>query len=282
MGKRVETTTTIAVIGATGTGGSRVVARLRARGAAAVEISRAHGVDLLTGQGLSRALEGVDVVIDVSNPRPADPWSSFVDRVATAARNLVGACSAHDIRRLVVSTIAGVEDPVFDGLPYCEAKRAAKKIFLDGPVPTTIVKSTQWYEAATSPVAVTFADDEVTVEDWLIQPIAADTVADVLVEAALGQTHMPRVITGPERIRLPELTAKVLARRGDSRPVRVVQPGLPALATGALLAGEQAVVIGPDVDTWLRMLAPAAADGTTEPGTTQPAALRTTPDYSKV
>jgi hypothetical protein len=29
-------------------------------------------------------------------------------------------------------------------------------------------------------------DREVTAQDWLIQPIAADTVADVLVEAALA------------------------------------------------------------------------------------------------
>jgi putative NADH-flavin reductase len=52
----MESLSTIAVIGATGTAGSRVVARLKARGVAVVEISRAHGVDLISGQGLSRAL----------------------------------------------------------------------------------------------------------------------------------------------------------------------------------------------------------------------------------
>ncbi len=160
---------TIGVIGATGTAGSRVVARLKARGVAVVEISRAHGVDLLTGQGLTRALEGVDVAIDVSNPMPADGWSDITQILATASRNIVGACAAQEVQRLVVSTIAGIEDPVFDGFAYCEAKRAAKEILLDGPVPTTIVKSTQWYEFATNPAAVSCNDDEMIVEDWLIQ-----------------------------------------------------------------------------------------------------------------
>jgi uncharacterized protein YbjT (DUF2867 family) len=252
---------TVAVIGATGTAGSRVVARLKARDVAVIEISRAHGVDLISGQGLSRALEGVDVVIDVSNPMPADRWSDISQTLATATRNVVGACAAHEIQRLVVSIIAGIEDPIFDGFPYYEAKRVAREMVLDGPVPATIAKSTQWYEFATNPAAVTSNDGEVIVQDWLIQPIAADSVADVLVEAALAQTHLPRTVTGPNAIRLPELTSKLLARQGDGRPVRTVQPELAALAAGALLASDGAIVIGPDVDTWLHTLPSVGTDG---------------------
>ena len=251
----------MAVIGATGTAGSRVVARLKARDVAVVEISRAHGVDLISGQGLWRALKGVDVAIDASNPAPADLRSEIGQTLATATRNVVGACAAHEIGRLVVLTIAGIEDPAFDGFPYYEAKRVAKEIVLESSVPATIVKSTQWYEFATNPTAVTCNDGEVIVEDWLIQPIAADSVADVLVEAALGQTHLPRRITGPDRMRLPDLTSKLLARQGDGRRVRAVQPRLPGLAAGALLASDGASVIGPDIDTWLHTLAPTGSDG---------------------
>lgn len=130
---------------------------------------------------------------------------------------------------------------------------------LDGPVPATIVKSTQWHEFATNPAAVSCNDDGVVAEDWLIQPIAADTVADVLVEAALGQTRALRTIAGPQDIRLPELTSKLLALQGDRRRVRTVQPALTALAGGALLAPNNAMVLGPDVDTWLDTLATDAA-----------------------
>jgi uncharacterized protein YbjT (DUF2867 family) len=131
---------------------------------------------------------------------------------------------------------------------------------LDGPVPATIVKSTQWYEFATNPAAVTCDDDEVTVEDWLIQPIAADSVADVLVETALGQTHMPRTITGPQAMRLPDLTSKLLAPQGDGRRVRAVQSELAGFAAGALLPSDGDIAIGPDIDTWLHTMAPAGTD----------------------
>jgi len=182
-------------------------------------------------------------VIDVSNPMPADRWSDVSQTVVTATRNIVGACAAHEIQRLVVVTIAGIEDPAFDGFPYYAAKRVAKQMVLESSVPATIVKSTQWYEFATNPVAVTYNDGD-----------------DVLVEAALGQTHMPRTITGPHAMRLPDLTTKLLARQGDGRRVRAVQPKLAGLAAGALLAPDGAMVIGPDIDTWLQNLAPTGAD----------------------
>ncbi|OBK44589.1 SDR family oxidoreductase [Mycobacterium sp. 1081908.1] len=271
----MESLSTIGVIGATGTAGSRVVARLKARDVEVVEMSRAHGVDVISGRGLFEALAGVDVVIDVSNPMPADGESNITQTVAAATRNVVGACAARDVRRLVALTIAGIEDPSFDGFPYYEAKRAAKQIVLDGPVPVTLVSSTQWYEFATHPAAVSSHDGEVVVQDWLIQPIAADTVADVLVEAALGQTHRPRTITGPEAVRLPELTSKLLAQLGDNRRVRAVQPAFGALGTGALLASDGAIVLGPDVDTWLHTLSPAGSDGESADGSGPPTPLRT-------
>jgi nucleoside-diphosphate-sugar epimerase len=143
-GKRGDTTTTIAVIGATGTAGSRVTARLKARDVAVVEIARAYGIDLVSGDGLPEALEGVDVVIDVSNPVPANDHSDIKDTITTASRNLVGACVSKGVQRLVVLTIAGIEKPEFDKFPYYVAKRAAKEIVLDGPLPATIVNSTQW------------------------------------------------------------------------------------------------------------------------------------------
>ncbi|ORW91564.1 NmrA family protein [Mycobacterium sp. IEC1808] len=272
----MDSLSTIAVIGATGTAGSRVVARLKARDVEVVEISRAHGVDVISGRGLFQALAGVDVVIDASNPMPADGGSDMTQTVATATRNVVGACAARDVQRLVVLTVAGIEDPSFDGFPYYEAKRAAKEIALDGPVPVTLVKSTQWYEFATNPAAVSSRDGEVVVQDWLIQPIAADTVADVLVEAALAQTHRPRTIAGPQAVRLPELTSKLLDQRGDKRRVRTVPPALGALATGALLASDGAIVIGPDLDTWLRSLSSPGADGeSAADGGDPPTVLRT-------
>ena len=57
----------IAVIGATGTIGSKIAAELEKRGHEVVPISRSHGVDVSSLADLSAALTGVDVVIDAIN-----------------------------------------------------------------------------------------------------------------------------------------------------------------------------------------------------------------------
>jgi hypothetical protein len=103
---------------------------------------------------------------------------------------------------------------------------------------------------------VTLNKRDVLVEDWLIRPIAADTVADVLVETALSQRRTPLTVTGPRDIRLPELTSKLLSHTGDGRRVRAVQPALPAFGAGALRPPDYAIVLGPDVDGWLGTLPP--------------------------
>ena len=64
---------------------------------------------------------------------PTDDHADVTHTLTTASRNLVDACAAQEIQRLVVLTVAGIDDPVFDGFPYYAAKRAAKEIVLDGP-----------------------------------------------------------------------------------------------------------------------------------------------------
>src|ERR1700748_2338410 len=110
--------TTIAVVGATRIAESRVTARLKGRDVSVVEVSRASGVDLISGQGLDEAFAGGDVVIDVSKPLPADGGPDITETLCAAARNVVSACASRGIRRLVVSTNTGIDDPVFDGFPY--------------------------------------------------------------------------------------------------------------------------------------------------------------------
>jgi uncharacterized protein YbjT (DUF2867 family) len=245
----------IAVLGATGTAGTRTVSLLAKEGISPVAVSRSTGVDLITGEGLSEALRGVDVVIDVSNPFPQDDTVGLHEALTSATRNVVKNCAAQGVGHLVFLSIAGVEDAVFDNFPYYAAKRAQEGIVEDSPLRSTIVKSTQWHEFATNPAAVTFLDDEVLVEDWLIQPVAADTVAEVLVETALNPPGAAVItITGPEQIRLPELTSRMLARSGDSRNVRVAAPPLDALSKGVLLAPAHATALGPNISTWSNSL----------------------------
>jgi uncharacterized protein YbjT (DUF2867 family) len=245
----------LAVLGATGTAGSRTVDRLEGRGEDVVAVSRSSGVDLISGTGLNDVLAGVDVVIDASNTFPIDERLGVQEAIATATRHVLEACTQQGVRRLVLLSIAGIEDPTFDEFDYYLAKRHQERLVSEGRVPASIVKSTQWYEFATNPAAVTFHDHEVVVRNWLIQPIAADTVADVLVQAAADSgSPTDHTIAGPQPVRLPELTRRLLEIRGDPRAVRAVPPPLPALDEGVLLAPENATLLGPDLDTWLASL----------------------------
>lgn len=84
---------TIAVVGATGTAGSRVVAHLEATTRDFRALSRANGIDLHTGEGLVDALRDVSVVIDASNPMPEDDGADVVNTMSGATEHLVTACT---------------------------------------------------------------------------------------------------------------------------------------------------------------------------------------------
>src|SRR5262245_18631992 len=114
----------IAVAGATGRAGRHVVDALTDRGHEVVRISRADGVDVITGDGLAVALAGVDAIVDVlTGPSPEEqPATEFF---TTAARNLQAAGAP----LIVVASIIGVEHSRGG---YGAAKRAHERALLDG------------------------------------------------------------------------------------------------------------------------------------------------------
>lgn len=70
----------IAVVGATGTLGSRRVSQLERRGIEPVAISRSTGVDLLGEAAVRESLAGVEVVIDTSNAFPPTKTATCATR----------------------------------------------------------------------------------------------------------------------------------------------------------------------------------------------------------
>ena len=100
--------TKVAVAGATGRVGRHVVAVLGAAGHDVVPISRSHGVDVITGEGLERALEGVDTVIDAATG-PSPEQAAATEFFTTASRNLHAAGRNAGVRRMVVVSIIGAD-----------------------------------------------------------------------------------------------------------------------------------------------------------------------------
>src|SRR6185312_11013550 len=98
----------IAVAGATGRVGHHVANVFGERGHEVVPISRSHGVDVITGEGLHTALTGVQTIVDAATgPSPEkDAATAFF---VTAADNLHRAGSQAGVGRMVVVSIIGLE-----------------------------------------------------------------------------------------------------------------------------------------------------------------------------
>jgi uncharacterized protein YbjT (DUF2867 family) len=94
----------------------------------------------------------------------------------------------------------------------------------------------------------------------LIQPIAADAVADELARIAVGEpTNGTTEIAGPEQFGLDELIRKGLSFRGDPREV-VADPEAryfgALLQERTLLPGANALTLGPRFEDWLVQTTP--------------------------
>lgn len=239
----------VAVIGATGSAGSKVVNELHNMGHETIEISRSHGVDITTGEGLEAALAGADVCVDAAFAWPGED-QDIVEFLEQAAQRIVDAADKAGVQHIVYLSITNIEKPDVAKFDYYSAKAAQEKIFKQGPVPVSIVRSAQWMEFATNSVSTEWLDEEVRASDWLIQPVALEDVARLLAEVAVEEPQ-DRTIAGPEVIRIPELVRMILAARGDHREVIATEPPLAALGDGSLLAPQDAELRGPTPQQWV-------------------------------
>lgn len=98
----------IVVIGGTGLIGSKLVNNLRERGHDARAASPNTGVNSITREGLAEAMDGAQVVVDVSN---APSWEdqAVLDFFETSTRNLLAAEAAAGVRHHVALSIVGSE-----------------------------------------------------------------------------------------------------------------------------------------------------------------------------
>jgi uncharacterized protein YbjT (DUF2867 family) len=240
----------IAVIGGTGLIGSQVVKILKANGHEAVPSSPSSGLDLISGTGLPEALAGADVVVNLSNSPTFDDASLAFFQ--TSMDNLLSAAEAAGVGHAVVLSIVGA-DRVPD-LVYYRAKVLQEDILKAGPLPYSIVRSTQFFEFMKSALSWTSDDDTVRLPATLVQPIAsadiAQAVADVCMGAPLQGT---RNIAGPEVFTLDELGRITLAAHGDHRKVVTDNTaGMFAAVSGdALIAKDGAIIAKTTYREWL-------------------------------
>ncbi|MET0865878.1 MAG: NAD-dependent epimerase/dehydratase family protein [Nakamurella sp.] len=248
----------IAVVGGTGLVGRHVVAAVTAADHEPIVIARAHGVDIITGDGLATALRGVDAVIDVSNVTTLRRRKA-VDFFTAGTRHLLAAGQRAGVRHHVALSIVGV-DRVNSG--YYQGKRQQEMLVLDGGQPASVLRATQFHEFAgqfldrmPGPLAV--------FPKMLVQPIAAREVAGALVALAVAEpVGMAAELAGPQTHQLVDLARRVVRARGQRRLVVGVRlPGRSgrASATGGLLPtgpGPRGTVT---FDEWLSRSEPTPA-----------------------
>ncbi|MFI7041373.1 SDR family oxidoreductase [Microbispora rosea] len=244
---------TFAVAGATGRLGRHVVDVLAERGHRVVPMSRATGVDIITGEGLAEALTGVEVVIDVAS------WHSSEQEAATeffrtSARNLHEAGRKAGATRIAMASIIGADKATAG---FLAAKKVHEELLVSGPLPVRILRAAQFHEFV-GQLLDWQQGDVAYIPALPTQLVACRTVAEELVDLALAPgapaqgTPIPE-IAGPRRETMAEAAQLLGARRGVT-VVGVDGSGMPdaeIAADGAFLPGPHAKLAGPTFQEWL-------------------------------
>jgi uncharacterized protein YbjT (DUF2867 family) len=207
----------IVVIGGTGLIGAKLVHQLRQHGHEVVAASPSTGVNTVTGAGLAPALTGAQVVVDVAN---APDWEDHAVMAffETSGRNLLAAAAVAGVGHHVALSVVGTERLLASG--YFRAKLAQEKLIKASPIPYTIVRATQFYEFVGGIAQLATEGQTVRVPPVLMQPIAADDVAAVMVDVAIASPlHGTVELGGPEPIRQDDFVRQFLQATGDARTV---------------------------------------------------------------
>jgi uncharacterized protein YbjT (DUF2867 family) len=211
----------IVVIGGAGVLGAKVVQKLTDDGHDAVSASPRTGVNSVTGEGLSEALTGADVVVDVSNS-PSFDDDPVMEFFTKSTNNLLAAAKSAGVGHYVAVSIVGCDELPESG--YLRAKVAQEKLIEDAAIPYSIIRATQFAEFTEAITASLVVGVEVRVPDALIQPIATQDLADEVARVAEGKPLAGiENIGGPYKVSFEQMAQEVLARQGDGKRV-VVDP----------------------------------------------------------
>jgi uncharacterized protein YbjT (DUF2867 family) len=241
----------IAIAGGTGTLGRRVADELRARGHEVRVLSRSapeYRVDLTTGTGLDKALDGCEVVIDASNNSTKTAAGTLVG----GTRRLLAAGRQAGVAHHVCVSIVGCE---LVPMGYFQVKAEQEEVVARGTLPWTIVRATQFHEYVAAMMAAGARWRALPVPRALVQPVAVAEVARTVAGIAEQAPRHGRIsLAGPDVVSARELAWRW--RRATGKRALLVQVPLPgrlgrALRDGALTDSHPDVRGGVTFAAWL-------------------------------
>jgi uncharacterized protein YbjT (DUF2867 family) len=206
----------IVVLGGTGLIGTKVVHILQDQGHDVLAAS-ARTLDLLTGRGLKEALQGANVVVDLTNS-PSFEDSAVMNFFQTSARNLFPAETAAAVKHHIALSIVGADRMVNIG--YMRAKVAQENAIKSSGIPYTIVRATQFFEFIGAIADSATSGNTVRISNVLMQPIAAEDISAAVAKIALQPPKNGYInVAGPDRLTQDQLAREVLKAKHDPREV---------------------------------------------------------------
>ncbi len=192
----------IIVLGGRGLVGRNVVERLSARGHHAIAASRATGVDVATGQGLTECMIGADVVVDVTNPPEFEGIATF-EFFKAAILNILSAENYADVKHHVSLSVVGTG--CLNDSPYLCGKALQERLIEKSDIPFTIVHATQFFEFLRDIITSAAVGQTIPLPPACIEPVASDDVAAIVARAAVEPPVNGMIeIAGPERASMSE------------------------------------------------------------------------------
>jgi uncharacterized protein YbjT (DUF2867 family) len=249
----------VLVTGGTGTLGQVVVPQLLHRGHRVRVMSREPGpqvcgaprvvADLATGHGVVAALRGAHTLVHLaSNPLRARRTDVQGTTKMLAAAAKVG------VRHVVYLSIVGCDANPY---PYYRAKAEVERVVLEGPVPGTVLRATQFHDFVPRLAAMlTVGPIMLLPKDLRGQLVDLRDVSQRLTELVEGEpAGRVRDLAGPQVLDLRDAVDRWHEALGRPRPRVLTLPAvggsLKAFAAGSNLPGPQAELGTRTYDAWL-------------------------------
>jgi uncharacterized protein YbjT (DUF2867 family) len=171
-----------------------------------------------------------------------------------STKNLLAAEKRARVKHHVLLSILGLDR--IEGNGHYAGKRVQEKLVVEGPIPYTLQRVTQFHDFPATVVSWLRSGDSATIPPLLMQPIAAADVGAVLAELAV-QPPRGRVtdVAGPQTEDLIDMARRTLAARGESlRLIPSWRSGLFGVeaAGEALLPGPEVRLMSTTFDAWLK------------------------------
>jgi uncharacterized protein YbjT (DUF2867 family) len=247
----------IVVLGGTGLIGNKVVNLLRARGHEVVAASPSLGINSITGEGLTEALTGAQVVVDVTNS-PSFEDKAVLEFFETSTRNVLAAEAKTGVGHHVALSVVGSERLPASG--YLRAKVAQEKLIQASAIPYTIVRATQFFEFLGRIADSATNGQTVHLPSALFQPILSDDLAADVASIAVAKPSNGTIeLAGPDALPFDEVVRQYLVAQHDPRTVVTDEEALyfgTPLTKRSLVPGENALLGSTRFADWLGRNAP--------------------------